>query len=449
MRALWGALLLPTLSYADDLDGDGFDHTVDLCPAVWDDTNADANGDGFGDACVHPTTTVGAGSTIDNTAFVLPRASIGANTDIDARTVIARRAAIGDDGDIGMDDIIGNNDDIGDRVTLEDDVVLGSSVIIDDDAIVRTGSRVSNLVIIGDSADVDGRIGRKAEIGASARVLGANVAPGVDVGAGATLEPGARVRRGTTVGSGATIGMNATVGRNVRIGSNAFVGSGATIRGDVVLGANAIVGLGEVVPRGTVVAPTTVALTNGARRWSDGSTAIDCAHYRFPQDGEDYSGDVGDGLYTVQPDGFTEVDVYCDMSTDDGGWTLVSVHAGGTLATPSAVGTVSDPSQGTDAKLSDALINELRGPWTDSVFRMNCGGTSYFQEDKVFQADGAGSTAILGCAATSDGPFALASAHGAHFGLNNWGQSCGTYSIWDYNAGSCYPGGAGGTWVRR
>ena len=75
---------------------------------------------------------------------------------------------------------------------------------------------------------------------------------------------------------------------------------------------------------------------------------------------------TGDGYYWINPDGNGSFEVYCDMSTDGGGWTrVVNIiassydHAG----TVSAVGNVSNLS--TAAKLDDTLISLLntQGYW--------------------------------------------------------------------------------------
>jgi hypothetical protein len=80
----------------------------------------------------------------------------------------------------------------------------------------------------------------------------------------------------------------------------------------------------------------TVQLVSGSRRWSDGTFARRCEEYIRPTTGYSYAGDVGDGLYRIDPDGpstgVSAFDAWCDMSTDTGGWTLVVAynHVGGT-----------------------------------------------------------------------------------------------------------------------
>jgi len=65
-----------------------------------------------------------------------------------------------------------------------------------------------------------------------------------------------------------------------------------------------------------------VVNTGGVRQWGDGARAASCADYLTPGAGYTYSGDVGDGLYRVDPAGATgPFEVLCDMT--GGGWQLI------------------------------------------------------------------------------------------------------------------------------
>lgn len=60
------------------------------------------------------------------------------------------------------------------------------------------------------------------------------------------------------------------------------------------------------------------------KRWSDDSYAKSCQEYRNPTWNYTYAWAIGDGIYWIQSDMNPAFKVYCDMTTEGWGWTIVT-----------------------------------------------------------------------------------------------------------------------------
>jgi UDP-3-O-[3-hydroxymyristoyl] glucosamine N-acyltransferase len=247
------ALVATFMLAPPDQDGDGIVDSNDNCATIPNADQMDADGDGYGDACV-PVGGVAGNATLGLGPVV------GLNSQVRRNVTIGDFANLGDNVIVNRNTVAGNNLIVGDDSQIARNVTLGNNVELGSNVRVGRFAELENDVLVGDGSV----IGNSASIGAGA-VIGNNVRiePGAVIEPGAIIGDNAVIRRGATVGAGAQVGAGAVVGNSAQVGANAVIGDGVSIGRRTQIGEGVQVGNSTdiardlVVPAGTTIGSNT------------------------------------------------------------------------------------------------------------------------------------------------------------------------------------------------
>jgi carbonic anhydrase/acetyltransferase-like protein (isoleucine patch superfamily) len=167
--------------FAIDSDDDGIRDSLDNCPTTANADQLDANGDGYGDACVDP------GAISDN-ADIDPTVQLGENTNINTGVTVEE------------------------NVVLEADVTANRDVAIDEGTTVQEGATLNQGSAVG--AD-------------------SNIGPNVSIGKNVFIGKRVVIGENTVIGQGSYVCSDSTIGANLNIGKNNVLEQFSIVTSDI------------------------------------------------------------------------------------------------------------------------------------------------------------------------------------------------------------------------
>lgn len=183
------------------------------------------------------------------------------------------------------------------------------------------------------------------------------------------------------------------------------------------------------------------------RAWSDGTFARSVQEYRHPEGKYAYSGDIGNGIYRIDPDGVgtqQPIDVYGDMTTDGGGWTLVvAQYENNPVAWSQGIQANYDPTL--DAKRSFALNNSQIPPHTYTAFGKDLNPTFIGYSQMLYTTGDVGLWTVRNL--KTNVYFHVHRASAYYFGSHDPESAGGNTSIWNNTLTYDQSGGVFYSWA--
>ncbi len=245
---------LPFAALAADSDADGIDDLVDNCISVANPLQEDTGGDGFGDACVHPSATIGtvtvfapqyvaAGVVVESGAEIASGAVLGRNAFVGAGATVGQDAVVARQGRLEAGTSLGANGALGYSATIVGGSQTGATVVLGALVTIRDGATLGNGVVVARGGLVAG-----ATLGANT-VMG----PGSRLELGVNTGTSVRIRKRSTVHRFASLQDGVRVGRDVRVGTSAVIGANARLSAGTRVHANHTVTAGDRTARNAVL----------------------------------------------------------------------------------------------------------------------------------------------------------------------------------------------------